>query len=56
MTNKDTGPSVQGMLIDIQEARELARKMYQTLVQFPTSIDELVEDWPQDPPHWLIRP
>lgn len=43
------------MLEEREEARSLARAMYQTLIQFPTAIDELIPNWPQDEPIWLWR-
>lgn len=43
------------LLAERDEARDLARKMYQALIQFPTSIDELINDWPEEEPMWLWR-
>jgi hypothetical protein len=42
-------------LVDLEEARNLARKMFHTLQQFPTAMDELIEDWPENPPRWLYE-
>lgn len=43
------------VLKERDEARDLARKMYQALMQFPTSISELIDDWPEEEPTWLWR-
>ena len=43
------------LLNERDEARDLARKMYQTLMQFPTAIGDLISDWPEDEPIWLWR-
>lgn len=51
----DIHRSVGEMRDERDEARDLARKMYQALIQFPTSIDELIDNWPEEEPTWLWR-
>jgi hypothetical protein len=48
-------PEAELYRIERNEARDLARKMFRTLQQFPTAMDELIEDWPGSPPRWLYQ-
>ena len=50
-----TDIALQVLMEERDEARDLARRMYQTLLQFPSSIDELIQDWPEEEPTWLWR-
>ena len=50
-----TNIALQVILEERDEARDLARKMYQALVQQPSHLSELIDDWPEEEPTWLWR-
>ena len=47
---------VPSLITEADEARDLARKMYKALAQFPTSVSDLIgPEWPEEPPEWLYE-
>ena len=60
MTSPKVGIPIEEIAIllnERDEARELAKRMYQALIQFPSpkGISDLVDNWPEEEPIWLWR-